>query len=259
MKYIAKACLADDIEILRRQFIDSLPYPIELHVEWLAKNGIAYLLTDSGKKTLGYFIVSDRQLIEFYLLPYYITQKIEIFTYVLGTKNIEAIVVQSFDGLLLSCCMELNYSHSITGILFREFYDTVFKPNNAFKKRFATTADFDILAKHEDDLYETTEELQFMLENRNIILYYLDNLLAGCGYLIHVRPDKQWYDIGMWTNTICRKQGVATSIISDLKHYCLSHDLTPICGCAVDNMASRKTLERNGFVSKHHLLHFKVI
>lgn len=90
-------------------------------------------------------------------------------------------------------------------------------------------------------------------------MYCLDNQLIGCGFLIRSMDNREFYDIGMWVNSVYRGKGFATRIISHLKGYCLENNMVPICGCAVDNKASKKTLEKNGFFSKHDLIEFRVI
>jgi RimJ/RimL family protein N-acetyltransferase len=70
--------------------------------------------------------------------------------------------------------------------------------------------------------------------------------------------NRDFYDIGMWVNCDFRNKGYAARIIAHLKGYCLEHNVVPICGCAVDNLASRKTLEKNGYISKHDLIEFEI-
>lgn len=79
----------------------------------------------------------------------------------------------------------------------------------------------------------------------------------GCGYLIRVLPDKEILDVGMWVNPVFRRQGYATLIISHLKETCLKAGYTPIAGCAADNIASRRTLEKCGFMTKHCAIVFE--
>ncbi|MBZ9623835.1 GNAT family N-acetyltransferase [Clostridium sp. FP2] len=54
-----------------------------------------------------------------------------------------------------------------------------------------------------------------------------------------------------------RKKGVGTYIISKLKEHCISNDLVPICGCAYNNYASKKTLEKAGFITIHRIVRFE--
>jgi GNAT superfamily N-acetyltransferase len=63
--------------------------------------------------------------------------------------------------------------------------------------------------------------------------------------------------VGMLVHPEHRKRGVGTYIIQYLKEYCMQNLWRPICGCAKQNVSSRKTLERAGFVSKYDLLEFE--
>ena len=62
----------------------------------------------------------------------------------------------------------------------------------------------------------------------------------------------------MWVNSAFRNKGYATRIIANLKGYCLKNNIFLTCGCDIDNIASKKTLEKNGFISKHDLLEFRM-
>jgi len=43
-----------------------------------------------------------------------------------------------------------------------------------------------------------------------------------------------------------------------LVEFYLVDEQIPICGCAYDNVGSKKTLEKNGFVSKYKLVEFEI-
>ncbi len=69
--------------------------------------------------------------------------------------------------------------------------------------------------------------------------------------------DKNYFDIGMHVVSSQRRQGLGTQIILDLVRYCQDREYIPVCGCDINNAASRKTLEKAGFISKHILIEFK--
>jgi len=72
-------------------------------------------------------------------------------------------------------------------------------------------------------------------------------------YLERLAEASDYYDIGMWVNPRFRKKGIATGIISGLKRICLQNHRIPVCGCLYDNLGSKRTLEKNGFVSKYRI------
>jgi predicted acetyltransferase len=58
----------------------------------------------------------------------------------------------------------------------------------------------------------------------------------------------------MVVNSEMRNRGIGTYIISKLKEQCYSKNLIPICSCDKENIASKKTLEKSGFVSIHKII-----
>ena len=153
----------------------------------------------------------------------------------------------------------LQYSkYKIIGTLFRDCFETNFYPLEGLTVRTAIESDSSFLLQQEDGLYETSEELARFLKSGNITMFMKENELYGCGYLTRIHEHWDYYDIGMWVNPPFRHQGVAIKIISYLKDLCLRNGWIPICGCAYENVASQRTLERNGFVSKYKLLEFEI-
>ena len=93
-----------------------------------------------------------------------------------------------------------------------------------------------------------------MFRIRMILMYEKDGVLLGVWISY---PDKEILDVGMWVNPVFRRQGYATLIISHLKETCLKAGYTPIAGCAADNIVSRRTLEKCGFMTKHCAIVFE--
>jgi hypothetical protein len=44
----------------------------------------------------------------------------------------------------------------------------------------------------------------------------------------------------------------------NLSAFAIEKNMKPSCGCAIENIASQKTIEKSGFVSKHQMIHFKI-
>ena len=158
----------------------------------------------------------------------------------------------------MTCCHAFCRSGEIGGLLFRFFTDEVaVSLPDGVTVREAEEADIPLLLTHDSDLYESPEELNYTVSHRMVLMYEKDGLLLGCGYLIRVLPGRDIFDVGMWVNPAFRRQGYAVMIISHLKETCLKMGYTPIAGCAADNVASRRTLERCGFTTKHCAIVFE--
>lgn len=243
---------------LRKQYLASLHYSQELHCEWLVAKGTSYSIETNGEEG-GYFICSDDgQLVEFYLLDKLLHRKEEIFGKLLQEFGIKSALCKSFDDVFMCCCHAFCRNTEIGGYLFRFYTDEiVMNLQEGVSVRKAKEMDLPMLLTHDSDLYDSPEELNYTVSNRMILMYEKDGVLLGCGYLIRVLPEKEIFDVGMWVNPAFRRQGFATMIISHLKETCLNAGYTPIAGCAADNVASRKTLERCGFITKHCTIVFE--
>ena len=248
----------EKISRLRIEYIESLSEFQELHLELLVEES-AYFIINASECPIGYFIkTKDNILVEFYLINEYIPQSHDIFIKIVREYAITSTYSKTFDALLLDCCLLHYTKYKIIGVLFRDFFETDIYPLDGLSVRTATELDYSFLLQQEDGLYESPEELTRFVNGGNISMFIKENELYGCGYLIKVHENWDYYDIGMWVNPNSRNQGVATRIISYLKELCLKNVWIPICACAYGNVASQKTLEKNGFVSKYKLVEFGI-
>jgi len=257
MIQIRKAKLTD-ITPLRVDYLNSLTEFQELYLEIFIDNSDVYKIDFNGN-FIGYAIKTvDNILVEFYLIDRFIPNCNDIFQTIIRDLAISSIYCKSFDSLLLNCCLSNSYAYKLHGTLFRDYIDSEKIAINDLSIRFAESKDYSFLLQQEDGLYETPDELEKYINGSNVVMFQKENQLLGCGYLIKVHANYDYFDIGMWVNPNFRKQGIATLIISYLKDMCLQKNWKPICGCAIENIASKKTLEKNGFVSKHKLIEFKI-
>ncbi|GHU65708.1 hypothetical protein AGMMS49983_13880 [Clostridia bacterium] len=255
--YNFKQCELSVIAPLRKAYLDSLPEAQELFLEWIVTKGTCYLVR-SKYNDEGYFIISaDAILVEFYLNPEVLPNVHEVFAGFINEKKITQVLCKSFDGVLLGCCLHENLHYKLFGKLFRGYSNVDLRDPSAFTYIvFGTEDDYDMLIKYDSGLYDTQEDLYYLLKNRQLLKYYVGKNLIGCGFLISLHEFGNHTDIGMWVDTPFRQKGYATRIIADLKWRCLTGGLIPTCGCAAENTASKHTLEKNGFYSRYDLIFF---
>ena len=248
----------ENILSLRNDYLDSLAEFQELYLELMLVESSYYIMF-SENESLGYIIINKENiLIEYYLTDKFVPYCFEYFIAITNKLNITKVYCKSFDYLLLKSCIMFSNSYKLFGTLFRDYYITEAFHTNDISVRIALETDLPFLLEQTDELYESPEELIRFVKQQNVLLFQLDNCLMGCGYIIKVHKDWNYYDIGMWTNSKYRRQGIGSYIISYLKQLCINNKWLPICGCAIDNIASKKTLEKNGFISKHNLIEFEL-
>ena len=242
----------------RIAYLARLPFFQELYVEWLVDEASMYLIEVGGRVAGHAGIDRDNRLVEFHLDDEYLPRQDEVFGFLLASRQIGTAIVKSFDHLFLSCCQRWGGTFEPIGCLFRDrFVDQTVDLEEGFVVRQAGLADYPLLVAQQSGLYESERELRRMLDHRQITLFLKDDALVGCGFRITIHAAFDYVDVGMWVHPAQRGQGYAKQIIGHLKRRCLADGQIPICGCAIDNVASRKALEANGYTAAHRLLEYR--
>ncbi len=246
------------IENLRNQYLDELFEAQELYLELMVRNGQPYLIK-LNSNPIGYFVLIDKTtLLEYYLEPAYINQADTVFGRILEKFQVKMAFCKSFDHTLLVCCATYQAKASAGGVLFRE---QVEKPAPNIAKgvdiRLASSADIPTIAAVNEEVFEQFEEIVEWVSRQLVFLFEQDKALVGFGIYTPVIKGRPECDIGMLVTESYRGQGYGTYIIRTMANYCREHGYRPICGCDIQNVASRRCLEKAGFVSRYRLLVFE--
>ena len=246
----------NEITDLREEYLDSIKESQELYVEFLVDSGDYFLLQDRIGVTLGYFITFHQNiLVEFYVRKEYVSRCESIFRFVVHRQKIKRVFCKSFDSILLKCSLGQFSNHKLIGVLFRNL-DPVNNINLTIEIRNPSMSDFEAISKVKEGLFDDDQEIKQYIENKNMLVYEKDGAFIGCGIFQRINENRRYFDIGMLVHPAHRKQGYGAEIITSLVTFCHSNNWMPVCGCAVENIASRKTLEKAGFISFHDLIEF---
>ncbi len=245
----------------RSDYLKSLPEFQELHIELMLNNSDFYLLTVDNNK-VGYVVkTKENVLIEFFVIDKYIPSSLIYFNQTITELSITTTYCKSFDSLLLSCCMLNSYPYSLIGVLYRDFYDRKIVRNPDIIMREADSNSIELILAQDDsikELFETENQLRAFINTDKFFLFFMNTDLIGCGTILKTNKDWDYCDLGVWVNPKYRKKGMATQILTSLRSYAIDNKMKPTCGCAIDNIASQKALEKSGFISKHKLIEFRV-
>ena len=245
------------IKNLRNQYLDELFEAQELYLEMMVRNGQPYLVT-LNSNPIGYFVLIDKTtLLEYYLEPAYINQADIVFGRILETFQINTALCISFNHTLLACCVAYQSGVSAGGVLFREQVEKpALKIAKAVDIRLASPADIPTIAAVNEEVFDHVEEIEEWVSKLQVFLFEHDKMLVGFGIFTPVIKGRPECDIGMLVTKPYRGQGYGTYIIRTMADYCKKNDYRPICGCDSKNVASRRCLEKAGFVSRYRLLVF---
>lgn len=250
----------DNIKKYRADYLNSLSDFQELFIELMISSSDYYIF-QSENDEIGYAISNnDGVLIEFYVLDKYIPVSNEIFGQVLKDLSITDIYCKSFDSLLLSNCLLMTLPYSIVGLLYRDYYEPLIIKDSTIKMKRADHLSVEFLLGQDEsikELFETEQQLFNFIKNENVFEFYKNEEFVGCGMVIRTHPDWSFCDLGVWVNPSKRGNGIGSQIILNLREYSIINNLKPSCGCAIENQASQKAIEKSGFVSRYKMINFK--
>jgi GNAT superfamily N-acetyltransferase len=250
----------DKIKQYRADYLNSLPEFQELYIELMIDESECFLLQADGND-IGYAIINtDGILIEFFLFDKYASGSTEIFRQLLKELSVTEIYCKSFDSLLLSNCLMCSFPYSVIGVLYRDYMEPGVIPDPEIRMTKSDLSSIGLFKQQDDsikELFETDDQLTGFITNENVFEFYGNDEFVGCGMVIITNRDWNYCDLGVWVKPSSRGNKIGSQIILRLREFAIENKLKPSCGCAVENIASQKTIERSGFASRHKLISFK--
>jgi predicted acetyltransferase len=169
----------------------------------------------------------------------------------------------------LALCLDRQTAVAVNTYLFQDHHSVSpglpAHPDAHFRP--ATLDDAACLAQFygDNNEYEDTEAIETgfgdrqqyalsLIEKEQVFLLTDHNEILGIGEYRPSQSQPPFADIGMITNHRFRRQGIGVYMLAQLKTHCYRQQTDPICSCAFDNIASRKTIEKAGFITQHRIL-----
>jgi GNAT superfamily N-acetyltransferase len=178
-------------------------------------------------------------IFEFYVLPAHRGHSFRLFEALLEASGSRLMEIQSNDALL--AVMMHTYARDVSSekIVFRDGLTTKLPPNGAILHK--VTADEDARAAIADRQGGTEWCLQLAGE-----------IVATGGILFHYNAP--YGDIYMDVAEPFRRRGLGAYLVQELKRVAYELGSVPCARCSRVNVASRRTLEKAGFVPYAHIL-----
>jgi GNAT superfamily N-acetyltransferase len=243
---------------LRELYFRSLPEPQVHYLEQRVAAARAFHVLDPAGAVTGYAAIHDGSVVEFFALEALLPSLGEVFYAASARGGATSAVVKSYDALALVAATARPGRVAAVGVNCTTWSEERFDPPQGFTPRAGNASDADFLRAIGPGLFETPDEIPRHLDAGEITVYELDGKPAGCGVLTPVRDGADVFDIGVGVLPLWRRKGLGEHIVRHLKMRCLRElHVRPVCGCAVENIASRRTLEKAGFLTRHRLLEIR--
>ncbi|PKN99455.1 MAG: hypothetical protein CVU42_08130 [Chloroflexi bacterium HGW-Chloroflexi-4] len=247
----------EDIADLRNQYLDRLIEPQELFLELIIVKASIYLIYNNEEQ-IGYFLTNNESvLIEYFIIQKYVFLAESIFTSIIKDLPINKVLCKSFDHLLLSSCVGLQKKTRVVGILFREYHPNNNKDHHPeITVRQAVIDDEKHVIEVNEEVFDHDYEVLEYINKKQLLIFEKEGTPIGFGIFSRVIEGRPDFDIGMLVEKEYRGQGIGQFIISTLADHCIKNGWRPVAGCAVENTASRRTLEKAGFTAGYRMLEF---
>jgi len=206
---------------------------------------LEYALIDAGA-TIGYGSVAvagpwkNRPTVyEFYVIPERRSRSFELFEAFLAASAPEAFEVQTSDTLSTVMCLTYARDIGTERIVFRDDATTMLRVDGATLKRVTPPEEIAAAMADRQGGGEWVVEID-------------GTVVASGGVLFHY--NLPYGDIYMDVHEPFRRRGIGSYLVQELKRICYDLGAIPCARCSTSNGASRRTLQRAGFVPFAHIL-----
>jgi GNAT superfamily N-acetyltransferase len=192
-----------------------------------------------GSMAIGGPWAGQPTIFEFYVLPAHRTRALDLFEVLLETSGARQMTVQSND--LLITAMLHTYARDVRSeaIVFHDVVTTALEQNGAVLEQ--VTSD------------EDTQSAIAQRQGGPEWSLRIDGEVVGSGgVLFHYNAP--YGDVYMEVAEPARRRGIGAYLVQELKRLTYELGAVPCARCSPANVASRKTLQKAGFVPFAHLL-----
>jgi GNAT superfamily N-acetyltransferase len=172
-------------------------------------------------------------IFEFYILPQYRCGLFDIFSTLLEAAGTTSIETQTNDALLSNMLHALALTVTSESILFHDKITTAHAPPGAVVRRMTSGDAAQILS------HQLEADAEWVLE--------VEGRIAGTGGILY-HYNRPYGDIYMRIAEPFRRRGFGSYLVQELKRICYEQGSVPAARCNPTNIASRRTLQKAGFV-----------
>jgi GNAT superfamily N-acetyltransferase len=192
-----------------------------------------------GAVVLGGPWKDNPALFEFYVLPMHRSHMFSLFEELLAATRVKEIYGQSNDSLLTPMLHAFSAKVESEAILYHDRTASSLAPSGAL---FRSVTDADTAQSTPERTISTGEWL---------VEY--DGAIAGTGGILF-HYNRPYGDIYVGVLEAYRRRGLGSFLVQELKRMCYEQGSIPAARRDTNNIASRKTLQKAGFVPCGHRL-----
>ncbi len=260
----------NQIQVLKEAYLGSLVFPLDTYWKSAVIGQAPHWLIEVDGQPAGYFAArADKRLLQFYVTDPFLPLASELFTFVASGELVQTASAGTFEPAYLSYCLDHQLGVAVRSYLFQDHkrVEPILNGYPLAQFGLALPVDAERLATFygQNNEFEDTEAItkgfgnrlnyaKSLIDRGQVFILVNENELIGIGECRISVSQAPYADLGMITDKRQRLRGIGVYILAKLKQYCYERGATPICSCAADNLPSRKTIEKAGFITQHRLL-----
>lgn len=252
---------SDAIQQLRDDYLRTLIAPMDGMWESTVIAHATFWEIQDREQRAGYFCLgSSQDLLRFHLWENYLDRAQEIFHWLLSTHSIQHAMTSTIEPLYFSLCLDVQRNITLHSYLFRDNQPRDLSSGlskSLFRK--AEKRELDELVRFYQANTEGSGEwiepfLNAHLNREEVFVLYDQHTLVAVGECIPSQKQPPYADLGMVVARSYRGRGVGSFLLTQLKNHCYEAGWKPICSCEASNRASKKAIEKAGFISEQRIV-----
>jgi predicted acetyltransferase len=238
------------INNLRSMLYQKLTAPIDAMWELLYIDSSQHYLITNSDSTIGYCCIDDKDcLIQIFLLEKYNSSMTQVITELIESKLITKASLSSNEPIAFNTCLSLSKDTKVNTFCF-EHVNTPRDVESALKVELVTTDNIlaiKVFLKEQvgmDDTFGYTENL---VSRKEIFMVQESDVIIATSEVRISDTQPEIADLGIIVNKEFQGRGIATQVMQLQVNRILKANRKPICSTTLDNIASRKAIEKSGF------------
>ena len=252
---------ASDVQHLRDAYLRTLVAPMDGMWEGTAIAGATFWGIRDGGRHAGYASIgADHALLRVHLAADSQSQAQDIFRWILSTHRIRRAIASTIEPPYLSLCLDAQDGLAIHSYLFRDAsrVDPASDLGDCAFRR-AERGEFEAIARFYRAQTDGAGEwigafVRERLDRGELFGLYEGHAVVATGECIPSRAQPPYADLGMVVARSHRGKGLGSALLVRLKGRCYEAGWRPICSCAAANGASKRAIEKAGFISDHRMV-----
>ena len=248
----------DEIRFFEQKWSGSLTRPQDGMWNSIRSNS-TYWEVRKSERLMGYTCVnSENVLLQFYLLPKFLSEGLKIFKEYITHTGIKKGIVGTNNPIYLSLALHDVEDVKIHTYLFSDNVEVNLEKKEGNLKK-CQEKDTEVIIDFCHQSVGAPKEwlagyISRLINKGEVFVLGKGEEIIGTCEIRESRSAPEFADLGMIVSPKFRKRGYGTYLLSEAKRIAKERGKEPICSCEIENMGSLKSIQKCGFVSLYQLL-----